>query len=165
MTLNDMDNTLSNETTEKYEAPASMEYWDNFTTFGTEKINDSPLDESRAYKLRLAYEELISNIIRYANNTPLKEKGITKLEVSLTVKTIDSQPWLILQTKDNGVQFDPQFYHRSPVDTEKPVAERQIGGLGIFLIEQSVDKATYEWINNQNIYQLKMNCLTNKDEE
>ena len=59
----------------------------------------------------------------------------------------------------------PKFYHRSPVDTEMPVAERQIGGLGIFLIEQSVDKATYEWINNQNIYQLKMNCLTNKDEE
>ena len=153
-----MDYTTNNEKSGQYEAPASMEFWDDFTAFGTEQINNSPLNESRAYNLRLAYEELISNIIRYANNTQHQESEITKLEVSSTVKTIDSQPWLILQTKDNGIQFNPHFYHRSPVDTDQPIAERQIGGLGIFLIEQSVDKATYEWIDNKNVYQLKMNC-------
>lgn len=153
-----MDNTINKQKPEKYEAPASMEFWDNFTDFATDQINHSPLDESRAYKLRLAYEELISNIIRYANNATDQEGDFARLEVSLSIKTIDSKPWLILQTKDNGVQFNPNFYNRSPIDTEQPVAERQIGGLGIFLIEQSVDKATYEWRDNKNVYQLKMSC-------
>ena len=118
-----MDNTINKQKPEKYEAPASMEFWDNFTDFATDQEGD-----------------------------------FARLEVSLSIKTIDSKPWLILQTKDNGVQFNPNFYNRSPIDTEQPVAERQIGGLGIFLIEQSVDKATYEWIDNKNVYQLKMSC-------
>ena len=156
--LNDMSNTIREQSLEKYEAPASMEFWDDFTNFASEQINDLLADESRAYKLRLAYEELISNIIRYANDGKQQNSETTKLEVSLVLKTIDAERWLILQTKDTGTQFDPHFYHRSPVDTDQPVAERQIGGLGLFLIEQSVDKATYDWIDNKNIYQLKMCC-------
>ena len=157
-----MKNPIKEQNSEKYEAPASMEFRDGFNNFASDQINQSPLDESRAYKLRLAYEELISNIIRYANKETQQMSEIAKLEVSFTQKTIDSEPWLILQTRDNGVQFDPHFYHRSPVDTEQPVSERQIGGLGIFLIEQSVDKATYDWINNKNVYQLKMCAATKK---
>ncbi len=145
----------------KYEAPASMDFWDNFTDFATEQINNSQLDESRAYKLRLAYEELISNIIRYANDPTQESSEGARLEVSFALANIDSETWIILKTKDTGLHFDPNFYHRSPVDTDQPVAERQIGGLGIFLIEQSVDKVTYEWIDNKNVYELKMSCSKN----
>ena len=145
----------------KYEAPASMDFWDNFTDFATEQINNSQLEESRAYKLRLAYEELISNIIRYANDPTQESTEGARLEVSFALANIDSETWIILKTKDTGLHFDPNFYHRSPVDTDQPVAERQIGGLGIFLIEQSVDKVTYEWIDNKNVYELKMSCSKN----
>ena len=156
-----MNNTMKEQNLGKYEAPASMDFWDNFTDFATEQINNSQLDESRAYKLRLAYEELISNIIRYANDPSKESSEGARLEVSFALANIDSETWIILKTKDTGLHFDPNFYHRSPVDTDQPVAERQIGGLGIFLIEQSVDKVTYEWIDNKNVYELKMSCSKN----
>ena len=156
-----MNNTMREQNLGKYEAPASMDFWDNFTDFATEQINNSQLDESRAYKLRLAYEELISNIIRYANDPTQESSEGARLEVSFALANIDSETWIILKTKDTGLHFDPNFYHRSPVDTDQPVAERQIGGLGIFLIEQSVDKVTYEWIDNKNVYELKMSCSKN----
>ena len=156
-----MNNTMKEQNLGKYEAPASMDFWDNFTDFATEQINNSQLDESRAYKLRLAYEELISNIIRYANDPTQESSEGARLEVSFALANIDSETWIILKTKDTGLHFDPNFYHRSPVDTDQPVAERQIGGLGIFLIEQSVDKVTYEWIDNKNVYELKMSCSKN----
>ena len=161
MRLNEMNNTMKEQNLGKYEAPASMDFWDNFTDFATEQINNSQLDESRAYKLRLAYEELISNIIRYANDPTQESSEGARLEVSFALSNIDSETWIILRTKDTGLHFDPNFYHRSPVDTDQPVAERQIGGLGIFLIEQSVDKVTYEWIDNKNVYELKMSCSKN----
>ncbi len=161
MRLNEMNNTMKEQNLGKYEAPASMDFWDNFTDFATEQINNSQLDESRAYKLRLAYEELISNIIRYANDPTQESSEGARLEVSFALANIDSETWIILKTKDTGLHFDPNFYHRSPVDTDQPVAERQIGGLGIFLIEQSVDKVTYEWIDNKNVYELKMSCSKN----
>ena len=156
-----MNNTMKEQNLGKYEAPASMDFWDNFTDFATEQINNSQLEESRAYKLRLAYEELISNIIRYANDPTQESTEGARLEVSFALANIDSETWIILKTKDTGLHFDPNFYHRSPVDTDQPVAERQIGGLGIFLIEQSVDKVTYEWIDNKNVYELKMSCSKN----
>ena len=56
-----MKNPIKEQNSEKYEAPASMEFWDDFNNFASDQIKQSPLDESRAYKLRLAYEELISN--------------------------------------------------------------------------------------------------------
>ena len=161
MRLNEMNNTMKEQNLGKYEAPASMDFWDNFTDFATEQINNSQLEESRAYKLRLAYEELISNIIRYANDPTQESTEGARLEVSFALANIDSETWIILKTKDTGLHFDPNFYHRSPVDTDQPVAERQIGGLGIFLIEQSVDKVTYEWIDNKNVYELKMSCSKN----
>ena len=161
MRLNEMNNTMKEQNLGKYEAPASMDFWDNFTDFATEQINNSQLEESRAYKLRLAYEELISNIIRYANDPTQESSEGARLEVSFALANIDSETWIILKTKDTGLHFDPNFYHRSPVDTDQPVAERQIGGLGIFLIEQSVDKVTYEWIDNKNVYELKMSCSKN----
>lgn len=140
------------------EAPASMDHWEHFIDFATEHIQRVIADESRAYKLKLAYEELISNIIRAANaNKSVADKD-AKLAVSLMLRNEDGEPWLVLRTSDTGIQFNPNFNQGPPLDTNQPVHERKIGGLGIFLIEQSVDKVSYDWINGNNVYELCMAC-------
>jgi len=133
---------------------ASMDNWDRLNDFVNESVRLGIKDKSRSYNLRLATEELISNIIRAANEVQRSESKDVVLEISAHIQKEGDGSWFILKTKDNGLHFDPQFSSRSPVDTEQPVSERAIGGLGLFLIQQSVDKVTYEWIDKYNVYEL-----------
>ena len=133
---------------------ASMDNWDRFNDFVNESVRLGIKDKSRSYNLRLATEELISNIIRAANEVQRSESKDVVLEISAHIQKEGDGSWFILKTKDNGLHFDPQFSSRSPIDTEQPVSERAIGGLGLFLIQQSVDKVTYEWIDEYNVYEL-----------
>jgi len=133
---------------------ASMDNWDRLNDFVNESVRLGIKDKSRSYNLRLATEELISNIIRAANEVQRSESKDVVLEISAHIQKEGDGSWFILKTKDNGLHFDPQFSSRSPVDTEQPVSERAIGGLGLFLIQQSVDKVTYEWIDEYNVYEL-----------
>ena len=62
---------------------------------------------------------------------------------------------MTLQTEDNGIPYDPGF-DKSTVDVDQDINEREIGGLGLFLIKQSVDLASYGHINGFNTNQLSM---------
>ena len=153
-----MGNSIGDKELGRIVAPASMDYWERFIDFADDHIYRAIADESRAYKLKLAYEELISNIIRAANGNKCTPDRSVTLEVSMLLRDEDGEPWLVLRTSDTGIQFNPNFNQRPPVDTEQSVIERKIGGLGIFLIEQSVDKVSYEWLNGNNVYELYMAC-------
>ena len=59
---------------------------------------------------------------------------------------------LLLRLKDNedsGKKFDPLA--KEDPDISLPVEERQIGGLGIFMVKKSMDKVMYEYKDNKNI--------------
>lgn len=93
-----------------------------------------------ATSLNLAMEEAVSNVILYA----YPNKGNTlKIEAEtncgeLTFKVIDS-----------GVPFDPTL--QTDPDITLPADERPVGGLGIFLVRQIMDKVAYERINEKNV--------------
>ena len=136
------------------EAIASMDNWDQFIDFITKFIDLKVKEKGLGYKLRLASEELISNIIRAANDNPRTQGSEVILEITARLQQEGNQSWFVLGTKDSGNHFDPQFEERQPIDTEQNVIERKIGGLGLFLIQQSVEKVTYEWKEEFNIYEL-----------
>ena len=50
---------------------------------------------------------------------------------------------------DSGVAFDP--LQKAEPDTSLPAAERQIGGLGIFLVRKTMDGMEYRREDGQNI--------------
>ena len=136
------------------EETASMDNWEAFIDNASSAISKDLKDESKAYKLKLAYEELISNIIRAA-----KEKGHKNpifLRVSCGTTKNEGGTLFTLQTEDNGIKFDPGYGRDSDVNVEQDIDERPIGGLGIFLIKQSVDVACYEWEQGINKNQLSM---------
>ena len=136
------------------EAEASMEQWETFIDFATEHINRWIEDKSRSYKLRLAVEELVSNITRAAESHRKTDEKAAMLEIIALQQSKDGSDWFTLRTRDTCVKFDPQFESRSPVDTEQHVSERAIGGLGLFLIMQSVDRVNYQWQDGRNVYEL-----------
>ena len=145
---------MSDQTLGSIEAIASMDNWDKFNDFISELIALNVKEKGIGYKLRLASEELISNIIRAANDTPRTQGNEVILVITARLHKEGNQTWFILETKDSGSHFDPEFEQRQPIDTEQHVSERKIGGLGLFLIQQSVDKVIYEWKEEFNVYEL-----------
>lgn len=135
------------------ETKASMDNWELFIENAGLAISRDLKNEEKTYKLKLAYEELISNIIRSAEEN--NSDNIT-LKVSSCVSELKGNKFFTLQTEDNGLRFDPGYNAEENVDVDQHISEREIGGLGIFLIKQSVDFADYEWSNGTNINQLSM---------
>ena len=136
------------------EQKASMDNWELFIENAASAITKGLKDESKIYKLKLAYEELISNIIRAAQER--NEGDVVSLGISCAVTDQNGEKFFTLQTEDDGVPFDPGFNATDSVDVDQHIDEREIGGLGIFLIKQSVDSANYGWRDGKNINQISM---------
>jgi serine/threonine-protein kinase RsbW len=107
------------------------------------------LDRKRAYRLELAVDEIATNI---ANHGYL-EAGRTG---DIVVSTRIDAHKLTVTLEDTAVPFDPRLLKR-PEQIELPLAERPIGGLGIFLVMENVDEFRYEFKNghNRNIFVMK----------
>ena len=56
---------------------------------------------------------------------------------------------------DHGVPYDPLA--RTDPDVTLPAAERDIGGLGVFMTKKLMDDVAYEYRDGQNILTLKKN--------
>jgi anti-sigma regulatory factor (Ser/Thr protein kinase) len=139
------------------EAHASMDYWDSLIDFANMQVDQNIPDLSRAYKLKLAFEELISNIIRSSSENSPSHATQTTLKVTALQRESPGHRFFIIRTEDDGLEFNPKFEERAAsVDTQQHVQDRKIGGLGLFLIQQSVDKVSYEWVNGKNTYELSM---------
>lgn len=97
------------------------------------------------FNLNLALEEAVSNIIFYAY--PDQTGG----EIGVHAATeADS---LVFTLTDSGQAFDPTRV--KDADVTLSAAERPIGGLGIFLIRQIMDKLEYSRTDGKNILRLR----------
>ena len=95
-------------------------------------------------EIKLAIEEVVVNCINYAYDK--NEKG------SITVSLKFQPKEMLVEIKDNGKEFDPTF--EKDVDLESDLDQRQIGGLGLFLVKQLTDTVTYRRAGNFNILSL-----------
>jgi anti-sigma regulatory factor (Ser/Thr protein kinase) len=127
------------------DAPASMDHWDQFNGFVEQQADVAFGACKTSYQLRLACEELLSNIIRHAPGAHIWLEAYRYLEPA---------PGLLVQIEDNGPHFDPQLDAPRHIDITQPIDERPIGGLGLFLVQNSVDQLDYAWINDRNRYRL-----------
>jgi anti-sigma regulatory factor (Ser/Thr protein kinase) len=108
------------------------------------------LPKKRAYKLRLAVDELATNIINYGYaNTPGHN------QISIQVEADDCK--LKVTMVDTGLPYDPRDRQFDQSILSLEAEDRPVGGLGIFLALQSVDEFTYEVRDNKNISCLVMN--------
>ncbi len=102
------------------------------------------LDKKTTYKLRLAVDEVATNIITHG----YEEAGL-KGELDLSADIKESN--LTISIEDTGARYDP--YATATIEEEdltKPLEERAMGGLGIYLAIQGVDKYLYERVENRN---------------
>ena len=100
---------------------------------------------SLAYPLRLSCEEIIVNIISYAY--PVDTNGYIWLEVTA------NQDELCIEIHDGGVPFNP--IEKQEPDLTQELEEREIGGLGIYLVLRMMDKVEYKREKGENKLILK----------
>ena len=102
------------------------------------------LEKARTYKLRLAVDEIATNIINYGYQRAGIE-GVISIEADL------DEHALTITLDDAAGPFDPTL--RPPPPPEyftQPLEEREIGGWGVYLAIQSVDQFHYHRLQDHN---------------
>jgi anti-sigma regulatory factor (Ser/Thr protein kinase) len=110
---------------------------------------EAGLDKKVTYRLRLAVDEIATNIITHGYD----EAG---LEGEIVVQTDLDDETLTIYLDDTGAAYNPQL-NEAPDDLNLPLEERQIGGLGLYLTTRNVDKFFYKRIGNQNRHTFVVN--------
>ena len=108
-------------------------------------------DMSTTFKLNLAIEEAVVNVMSYAY--PAGTKG----DVDIDAEADDEQLKFVIS--DSGTPFDPT--QKGEVDTTLSAEERGIGGLGIHLIRQIMDTINYERVDGKNVLTLRKKLTKN----
>ncbi len=96
----------------------------------------------------IAVEELFVNIANYAYGDG---NGKAVVQVSVHEEPLSVEITFI----DNGVQYDPLA--KADPDTTLSAMQRQIGGLGIFMVKKIMDDICYEYKDGKNILTIKKN--------
>lgn len=87
-------------------------------------------------QLALIFDEIYSNIVKYSEATKLELKA----------GTIGNMVYLVFI--DDGMPYNP-LKAKEP-DTQIPIEDRKIGGLGLFLIKRMADDIEYKYQNGEN---------------
>jgi anti-sigma regulatory factor (Ser/Thr protein kinase) len=95
----------------------------------------------------LAAEEVYCNIAKYAY-----AKGGGS-EIQLSYETTESPLSITIRFLDFGAPFNPLLL-KAP-NLELDAQDRQIGGLGVYLVKKNMDEVEYDYSNGNNVMTLK----------
>lgn len=141
------------------EVPAVIASLGMIAHFVQDAAAEAGLNRMAAYRLRLAVDEIATNIINYgySNSAPTET-------IMLECRVTDAQ--VVIELIDCGRAFNPLTTSPDPDELTKPLDERRIGGLGIFLAKSSVDDFRYERVEkaNHNIFVVNRPDHADKDE-
>lgn len=127
---------------------ATVENIEKVTAFVDEQLETCDCTMKAQMQIDIAIDELFSNIARYAYN-PKTGPATVRVEV-------DENPLAVIITFiDKGMPYDPLA--KADPDVSKSADEREIGGLGIYMVKKSMDDITYEYRDGQNVLRIKKN--------
>lgn len=115
--------------------------------------NELHLDNEMQMNLNLALEEVVSNVILYA----YPEKSNEKISISAQM----TNGLLVFTISDSGLAFDPTAVPEA--DVTLSAEERQIGGLGIYIVKNIMNEVTYQRMDEKNVLTLKKNVISSND--
>jgi len=131
-------------TTRRTAVPADPAQLPVLTEFLREFGSAAALAPAQVGNFELALEEIFLNIVMHGS-----EPGIApRVEVSLS---LDADA-VIMTIEDDGPQFDPLSLPAP--DVTASLADRRVGGLGVFLVRKIMDTVSYARIAGRN--QLRM---------
>lgn len=125
---------------------ASVENIETVTDFVNEQLEAFDCPMKAKMQIDIAIDEIFGNIAHYAYNPDIGEATV-KVEVT------ENPLAVIITFIDNGVPYNP--LKQADPDITQSADERQIGGLGIYMVKKSMDEITYEYKDGQNVLSVK----------
>ena len=136
-----------NDNVHKIVIPAQVDKVNDGMAEIIDVLKNAGVDHKIVYKIEVALEELLVNVASYAY--PPDVDGQITIEYEVT----DSPKMITISIIDEGKEFDP--LKRQNPDTTLSAEERDIGGLGIFIVKNVVDSIEYHRKDNKNILIIK----------
>ena len=118
------------------------------TDFVNEQLETLDCSMKVQMQVDIAIDELFSNIAHYAYNP---ETGSATVQVEVTENPLA----VVITFIDHGKPYDPLA--KEDPDTKLSAEERQIGGLGIYMVKKTMDDVSYEYKDGRNILKIKKN--------
>ena len=116
------------------------------TDFVNEQLEALDCPMKAQMQIDIAIDELFGNIAHYAYHP---EVGNATVRVEVT-----EEPLAVIVTFiDKGMPYDP--LRAAEPDITLSAEERNLGGLGIYMVKKSMDEITYEYKDGKNILSIK----------
>ncbi len=122
-----------------------VEDLENVAAFIEEIGAELQLSAELQMNLNLVMEEMVSNIIFYAY-----PEG-TEASIELLAESDGQELTFVLS--DQGREFDPTL--TEDLDTSVNPAERELGGMGIFIVKNIMNKVTYQRLEGKNLLTMR----------
>ena len=126
--------------------PAQIDRLMEVTAFVDQELEAHDCSMKAHMQIELALDEILTNIASYAYKPGTGDATIR----------VDIDPDTRMATivfLDSGVPYDP--LQKADPDTTLSADERQIGGLGIFLVKKTMDDMFYAYEDGKNVLTLK----------
>jgi len=114
--------------------PAKFESLNEIREFVAQVACEGGFTEKEIYSLQLAADEAASNIIEHAYD------GVSNADLDVTCDV--NGDTLTITMRDTGIPFDPSNVKQPNLKAD--LSERQIGGLGVYLMRKLMDEVHYE---------------------
>ncbi|NEO57998.1 MAG: ATP-binding protein [Okeania sp. SIO3B5] len=139
---------------EPLEVPGSLDSLQTIAQYVVSAATEAGLENNRSHKLRLAVDEIATNIITHGYNEVGLEGNIY-LEA-----TIDSESITIV-LEDTGITYDPTTRENFTAETKRKLLEKENpGGWGMYLVIEGVDEFKYKRVGDRNRNILIVNRIT-----
>ena len=125
---------------------ATVENIARVTAFVDEQLEAMDCPMKAQIQIDVAIDELFGNIAHYAYR-PDVGPATVRVEFLKEPRAVE------LTFMDSGIPYDP--LEKDDPDISLSIEEREIGGLGIYMVKKSMDAVSYEYKDGQNILRIK----------
>ncbi|SDB50741.1 Anti-sigma regulatory factor (Ser/Thr protein kinase) [Pseudobutyrivibrio sp. YE44] len=123
---------------------ASIENVERLVSILDEQLEAVDCPMKAQLQLDVAVEEIFSNISHYAY-------GENKGQVSIRMDISPERG--LIEFMDQGEPFNP--LEKEDPDVEAAAESNQLGGLGIYIVKESMDEVSYEYRDRKNVLTIK----------
>lgn len=125
---------------------ALIENLEQVLSFVEAKLEELECSMKIQEQINIAVEEIYVNIAHYAYQS---EPG----QATICIEAEEDSDTVVIRFIDSGIPFNP--LEKKDPDITLSAEERNIGGLGIYMVKKSMDDVSYEYKDGQNVFTIK----------
>ncbi len=122
-------------------AEVSLDEAARLTEYIESTLEEAEASPATVIKMNIAFDEIFSNIVKFSSATYARIECGVEGEQAYLIFEDDGTPYNPLETADPDITLDAE--------------ERDIGGLGIFMVKKSMDSMDYKYEEGKNVLSLR----------